>query len=61
MLINLRAVGRDLRKVGDYARFTLCKQTRTAAAEVICHRRVLSDPKTLTAAKAVWPDLATVQ
>ncbi|XKF14316.1 hypothetical protein LL947_07205 [Halomonas sp. BLK-85] len=78
MLANLRAVGRDLREVEGYARFTLRKLTRAAAAEVVAVmddlfstaptpdmartqcRRVLSDPQALAAAKAVWPDLATL-
>lgn len=35
MLASLRAVGRDLREIEGYARFTLCKLTRAAAAEVV--------------------------
>lgn len=78
MLANLRAVGRDLGEVEGYARFTLRKLTRAAAAEVVAVlddlfetapnadlarsqcRRVLNDPQALAAAKAVWPDLATL-
>ncbi|MGY4876664.1 hypothetical protein ACLUEY_02110 [Vreelandella aquamarina] len=78
MLANLRAVGRDLREVEGYARFTLRKLSRAAAAEVVAVmddlfstaptpdiartqcRRVLNDPQALAAAKAVWPDLATL-